>query len=297
MNSTWKQSTLALTVVLGLCLADAGYGIVRHNGADDQDYIDYGNLFPSTVMAGYTSTQWTSISASGVVIDPHWVVCSAHQYFDDSGHPKYLSALIGTGSNGWTDRGEWLAVDEWFCHPNYDGRFNSDIALLYFEDPIQGVEPATRFRGSLREGDSVSIVGFGDYGTPTTGYIDTDCQRRGCQNIIDELDGAPGLWFGYPDHTIISEFYAPGESYYNALGGVGGPGDSGGGWYDEDGLLIGIMSGGEGPGYDGYSVGMDVTYFNDWIDGIQASIPELSAFVLLFFAAVAVLPFRGRRRV
>jgi hypothetical protein len=42
---------------------------------------------------------------------------------------------------------------------------------------------------------------------------------------------------------------------------------------------------------------MDLTHFNSWIDGIQATVPEPSTFVLLFLLALAISPFRGRRRV
>ena len=50
--------------------------------------------------------------------------------------------------------------------PDLGGNFGIMIALLYFENPILGVVPAERFRGEMQVGMTVSMVGYGNTGTP-----------------------------------------------------------------------------------------------------------------------------------
>jgi len=280
-----------LGLVLGLFVGSAE-AVVRHNDGNDQDYIAYGNQFSSTLITGWLdwSENTSAYRASSVVIDDgHWVVTAAHNFFNSSGQPLYEGAFIGTGSDGYTDPGDWYIADQWFCHPGYtEPAYSADIALLYFEQPILGVEYAQRYRGTLSVGDLTSIVGFGRPGTPATGYLPTDWKRRGCENNIQYVGGVPT----FPEYAMFSDFFPAGDSRYNPVGGLGAPGDSGGGWYDEDGLLIGISSAVTGYGYYHSTIGMDITHFNAWIDEVQASIPEPGTLILLGFGAVLL----GRRR-
>lgn len=288
---TLKKS-LVLALILGLLSANVSYGIVIHDNGVDQDYIDYGSLYPSTVLAEYVNESggvWTRGSAV-VIDDGHWVITAAHNYFDSSRNPLYFGAAVEVGEDLHSAVGDIYEADQWFCHPGYtEPAYSADIALLYFEDLILGVTPAERYRGTLSIGDTISIAGYGRHGTPSTGYIERDYHRRGCENIID--------YFGqvlFPEYAMFSDFFPEGHSDYNPLGGIGAPGDSGGGWYNADDLLSGITSAVNGDGYYDSTLGMDITYFNGWIDDVQASIPEPCTITLLLFGGIAVL---RRRRV
>ena len=141
-----KLAVLALLVVFALALSDSAYGVIRHNGADDQGYIDLGNEYPSTVFFGCYVGEQAYLTASGVVIDPHWAICSAHQVLSDDSDPTsfYDGYLIGTGPSAFSEPGSVYEPTGVFVHPESAGwAVSPDLALLYFEDPILDVTPAT----------------------------------------------------------------------------------------------------------------------------------------------------------
>jgi hypothetical protein len=262
------EKILMWDLLMVILAVQNGFGIVRHNGSADQDYITYGNQFKSTVFAGYQRGNTFSFRASAVVIDAHWAVCSAHQFFDSSGNFLYNGAFIGTGSNFISDPGELFIADQWFRYPgSTSSPYGTDIALLYFKEPITGADFAPRFRGTLDVSSTVSIIGYGRGGTPDSGYLAADYHRRGCRNRIDPSDDAAG----YPEYSHFSVFYPPGTADYDPLGGIAGSGDSGGGWFNEDGMLVGISveAGAFAPNYYSYTIAQDITYFNDWIDAVM----------------------------
>lgn len=295
------KNILPAALALGLFLAANSYGIVIHNGGNQADYIAYGNQFTSTVAALYLDVNGSGWGrGSSVVIDDgHWVLTAAHNYFDSNRNPLYSGAVIVTGSSLSSDLGTPYYADQWFCHPDHTGgAYGADIALLYFKDPILGVDYAERYRGTLSEGQSVSIIGFGRTGTPNSGYLEADdWARRGCQNNIKYLGGM----VSFPDYAMFSDFFPSGHAAYNPLGGIAAPGDSGGGWYSADSLLIGITSAKNGAGYYHSTIGMDITYFNNWIDAAMASVNRTRSFNLRDFVQLAKcwqsvsgqLPFNG----
>lgn len=167
-----RERVLIYVLLLAVAAAQDGFAIARHSGSLDEDYITFGNHFTSTVAAGYINQNAFHFRASAVVIDPHWVLCSAHEYFDNSGLPLYSGAFISLDSSYIADPARLLIADGWYRYPGSTAdAYGPDIALLYFKVPIAGVTPAVRFRGILKPGSSVSIIGYGRTGTPQTGYL------------------------------------------------------------------------------------------------------------------------------
>jgi len=281
-----RERVLIYVLLLALAAAQDGFAIARHSGSLDEDYITFGNHFTSTVAAGYINQNAFHFRASAVVIDPHWVLCSAHEYFDSSGLPLYSGAFINLDSSYTADPARLFIADKWFRYPDSTAdAYGPDIALLYFKVPIAGVTPAVRFRGILKPGSSVSIIGYGRTGTPQTGYLPPDYQRRGCNNRIDRF----GDGITFPEYTLFSDFAPPQTPEYDPLGGIAAPGDSGGGWYNQDGLLIGVSIevGTLAPVYDNFTIAQDITCFNDWIDATMADMNRTRPLDLLDFAGLS----------
>ncbi|MBN2512462.1 MAG: trypsin-like serine protease [Sedimentisphaerales bacterium] len=281
-----RERVIIYVLLLALAAAQDGFAIARHTGSRDEDYITFGNHFTSTVAAGYINQNAFHFRASAVVIDPHWVLCSAHEYFDSSGLPLYSGAFISLDSTFIANPSRLLIADRWFRYPDSTSdAYGPDMALLYFETPIAGVTPAVRFRGILKPRSLVSITGYGRTGTPQTGYLPLDYQRRGCHNFIDRF----GDGITFPEYTLFSDFSPPQTTEFHPLGGVAAPGDSGGGWYNQDGLLIGVSVevGTLAPVYDNFTIAQNITYFNTWIDTVMADINRTQSLNLLDFAALS----------
>ncbi len=261
----------------------AGLGIGRHDGVDDLLYRQHGLNFSSMVWLSGINDDGDVWKGSSVVIDPHWALTAAHTLFDEDNQFEHIGARIGTGTHVWDDPGQTFVADQWFSHPDWDYTVTGvDLALLYFDDPIVGVEPATRFRGTDQIGNLIDMAGFGVDATPSGGVGDDPGRLRACQNLLTEFGFPP---FGAAEHFAVMRFVPPGHPAYQPLGGIGIPGDSGGGWYiDVEGemQLMGISSFQSGaPNYFGSTAGMRLSLFNDWIDDTIASIPEPGTFVLL----------------
>ncbi|KKK76029.1 hypothetical protein LCGC14_2867800 [marine sediment metagenome] len=288
------RNTLLLAVLTVGLFAQSSHAIMIHDGANEADYIAYGNTFPSNgYVLPYIGEQAYWGSSAVVIDDGHWVLFSGHQALIDNNNPStlYDQYVFGTGQNALSDPGSLYTATEIFVHPDYGGVYHSDLTLLYFEDAITDVTPAVRYRGELQVGELLSIVGSGSTGTGSSGYVDGGFQRRGCENVFDSFN-IGGM---FPDYTLTTYFVPLGDPDYRPLGGLTGPGDSGGGWYNNDGLLVGIHTGGTGPGYHTASIGTGLYEFNGWIDGVQATVPEPSSLVMLFTGVVWLCLLRRRR--
>lgn len=302
---TLVNKSLILAFLLGLFLVQESYAIVRYDGADDQDYLDYGNQFDCTVGFVYHNDvgegRW--LNGSGVVIDDgHWVLTAAHCVMDKNSpsQPLGFSYSVITGSHPLGAERKFYGTDQWWVHPDYvELGSGPDLALLYFEEPIIGftsettppITPATRFRGTDVLGSTISMVGFGHPGTPSTGWdMSIEARfRRGCK--------AP-ITYGLGEDIDVGTSFSAGGGFLN---GKIAPGDSGGGWFiDVDGQqqLMGISN----IIYNDFDYGPSwatrLSLFNDWIDGIQATtvIPEPSSVILLVAGGMTLLPFFRKRK-
>jgi len=107
--------------------------------------------------------------------------------------------------------------------------------------------------------------------------------------------GSPSI----PSFNALALFAPSFHPNYQRLGGVVSPGDSGGGWFiDVDGEYqhMGISGFYLGDYHYGSDSGaLRLSLYNDWIDGVMASIPEPST-VLLLFAGAPLLLFGRRKR-
>lgn len=282
-----------------MALSGRGYGIIIESGAVDQDYINYGSQFGSTV--------WTAVdgefAGSAVVIDDgHWVLTSAHVP-DYADYTLASTMSIGTGSHITTDPGSVYTASAVFIHPGYVGGediTDIDIALLYFEDAITDVTPAQRYANTLEVNDLVSIVGYGYTGTGLLGRDGPLGQKRGAQAYIAQFgldEGGDGIYEVSEDYAV-SFFDDPSETDLD-YGGIIDDYDSGGGWYvDVEGEQqvagISIYSLDTTYGSDMGAIRLSET--NSWIDStIVSIIPEPASIGLILIFGGMMLGIRHTR--
>jgi hypothetical protein len=230
---------------------------------------------------------------SAVLIDPHWILMSGHQLYGKT----YSTVQFGLGSNILTSPGETRSVTATYWYPDYAGGVGgstNDIALGYLVDPILDVLPAARFTGAVGVGTHVSIIGYGMPGTPSTGVGLLDGVERGGENLVDKIGWS--VW-GIGTNYALADFgpFWFTDSLPFEFGAT--PGDSGGGWYDDQGELVGVSGFGWGPpGQPTFSGAIRVSLYNSWIDQtIGSTVPEPATWIV-FASGIPFVGLLVRRR-
>ena len=139
-----------------------------------------------------------------------------------------------------------------------------DLALVELMDVVRGATPMSLYRGRSEFGQTLTIVGFGDFGTPRAPLTRGDGRRRAATNVV--VDAGP--------RRLFMKFDAPPDG--TELEGVGGPGDSGGpalievsGKWQVAGVSSASMDGKPGQ-YGVTDVYTRVGSYLEWIDGVVA---------------------------
>lgn len=203
---------LAYTVLLGLALPAASLAVVATT---------------STSNPGAADSIWNFVGqvngASAVAIGPHTVLTAAH-----------------VGANDFTLAGNTYTMTSAFHAPNVTDGVNVSATDLELINVAQTLPGWYDLAGSTSNGTGLTMVGYGGSGVVNAAGNGYDITvgagtRRAGGGLLDgtQLVGGEGF-------SLLSYLRGPGGA---ALVG----GDSGGGWFDSSGKLIGI----------------NVFYFND----------------------------------
>ncbi|MBN8600645.1 MAG: hypothetical protein J0M26_06440 [Planctomycetes bacterium] len=175
-----------------------------------------------------------------------------------------------------------FTVQEVFVHPT------RDLALVYFGNPVAGINPVQRFTGNVTVGMEGYNAGFGvrEFVNDTNPPVFTGDRRAG----FDVIETVNNDVFRTRNNFTFSSSFRQFE-----MGGRNG--DSGGGFIlesmidtDNDGVpdtlnreLLGIIAGGSNFNIPGASTFYQMQD-NDWIDVTKSSVtsvPEPSSFLTL----------------
>lgn len=281
--------------ILGFITAVPAQAGLMHNITPDQQYLDFADNFASVGWLGVQTSQGTAFNSSAVLIDPHWVLTSAHSVLQvDTDHSSiYDGYRVGFTDNFFQNPGENQLANAVYVNPDYQNiRSGPDLALLYFEQPFT-IDPVELYFGSHTPGTAYHHVGFGDYGTVSQGFQSTDGNRRAGTNTLTSVDTFDGY--------LGALFVRPGQPSWQELGILGGPGDSGGGVFlSVDGeLKLGAISAFV-QGFPTYGATTYAAYFDDnteqWIASTMQShaVPEPASSVTFLMAMGAGAAARRR---
>lgn len=259
-----RWSTLLFAGLLGatwLASRTAEAVIVRHDRALAQT-LELGARFPFVCAAG---------GGSGTLIGPRWVLTAAHVVEEFSPFDYQVRCA-----------GREVAVARVFLHPGEEempwDRRTDDVALLYLEQSVEGIAPATLYRGTDQFGEMQELgktgvmAGVGFFGSAGTRPREKDGRTRAVTNRISDLEER---WL----KTVFSR--PPGGS---DLEGLCAAGDSGGPLLveaDEGPLVVGVSAyaeyidaeGGEET-YGAMDYFTRVSSYVGWIDGVIEAVEE-----------------------
>jgi hypothetical protein len=296
-STTRRQHLFLLFVAVLAAVAPprTGDAALVHDFARDADYRAYGNSFDS-VLWGYSQNAGGTIESvfSGVLVDQYWVLTAAHAV-----GPTTASMTFGTGSNIFSDPGTSVASSIFYVHPTYTDVLNEgsyDLAMVRLTTPLPAT-PIPLYTGPILTGD-YSVVGFGRTGV-SGGATTYDGNLRGGINYATVR--ASDKSFGY-------QFVDSSNANYRELGSLVQPGDSGGGFFFDDGSgfkVAGITSAvatlpGSGPRppwvYGDFSFASDIDI--PWVNGFIATtaVPEPHAVVATFVLGASFFARRQRQK-
>ena len=200
----------------------------------------------------------------GSVINKYYVVTAAHCMFLNGGRIQPWTVMVVAGElqlNQQTAAGQRKGVDAITIHPDFNGStLQNDIAILTLKEPFKltpEINVAPLSAETVAPNSICQVAGWGypsdDFPVVSNDlmYVDLPIVNRDvCLKLLENItDLPPGMFCaGYM------------EGMKDAC-----QGDSGGGMVC-NGVLSGVVSGGEGcavPGYPG--VYSDVYFFRDWI--------------------------------
>ncbi len=165
----------------------------------------------------------------------------------------------------------------------------ADLALVELDRPVRNVRPAERYRGKEEVGRTMTKVGHGCIGDGLAGMKLPPTQEWGGGNNVIDAAGAKLGKLVVSENVLLCDFDHPSDPTLNRLGAptpleleVGiSKGDSGGGWFIEEGgswKLVAITSGNPPPTgdpgdpgsekYGAVMAGVRVSTANQWIDGV-----------------------------
>lgn len=225
--------------------ADVGANIIGGTPASSTQFVNVGSL-----------NERGSSFCTGTLIAPNWVLTAAH-CTEGITPSQYRNFTFRVNSRNYG----WSKV---VMHPTY--RFGSpyptgDIALVKLTTSVAGVTPAKIRTVVPKVKESMTIVGFGYYGTGQQGITGGAGVKRYGTVVVDKITKQQVVW----------NFTAP-EKNNTAPGDSGGPGFIGG-------LVASVCSGGsnEDAGWGDESFNTRVDVFATWINSTMAAAAKTDA--------------------
>jgi hypothetical protein len=197
------------------------HAILIRGDRDDSEYLEMASRYTASIGMGLPDGE-------GTLIAPRWILTSAVVGADIAARKGYQIDA----------RGGPYPVAKVFVHPDWK-KDGADIALVFLEREMAGIEPIPLYRNPDEKDESVVIVGRGLGGTLEKGPVAKekwDRRKRAAINTIDEVQ----------PRTLVIVIKKSDEA--SDLQGAAAPGDSGAPAIIQDGknlFVAGVWSGTE----------------------------------------------------
>lgn len=192
MTSGAAMRTIALALAAATCLAGT-----TDDRIPDSRYLDYARGFaPYTARIRVQTGDRTSAIGTATLIDDHWAITAAH---------------VVAGGEIVTVGG--LAATDVIVHEEYsdDAHGMNDIALVRTEESFD-LDFYPPLSDGEKEGQTVSIAGFGITGRLSSGYTTSDDKLRAGTNTIERFERTIIVCKATPRSSPLEICIAPGDS-------------------------------------------------------------------------------------
>jgi MYXO-CTERM domain-containing protein len=247
----------------------------------------------AALSSSYTNSLWFSRNVSGVdqygsaffyrydpITDRSWGITAGHNF--DVG----TNYRVGTGTNWMTDRGTEFNITSFAVHPQAvpGGFVGTEVDLAVFSVSGRIMAPDLTIAPAVL-GEVVTYgKSLGRGATPGGGFLPANGQGYTFQTYVDLL-GSGSTSTDY----AIGVFRSSGPAFL-PLGGVGTPGGSGAGVFNQLGQPVAVAVASTGIGYLDGTTSLRLSLYEPWINSI--AVPTPSGLALLGVGAL----FAARRR-
>jgi S1-C subfamily serine protease len=168
----------------------------------DARYVEYAKAFaPYTAKFTGRDAENRINEATATLISPHWAITAAHVVHGVGG----ITLAIGPTSR---------PVDRVVIHPEWKDETHGwhDIALLHCESPANASYYPTLSDGDEKEGQTVSIVGYGLHGKMTEGHSLSDGRLRAGTQKIERFERTVIVCHAQCGSSTLEFCISPGDS-------------------------------------------------------------------------------------
>jgi subtilase-type serine protease len=220
-----RGGAAAVAIATAFAAASPSYAVVGNDNYSPTALRDTTNITGVGQMVIDEGNGYVGLCTVSL-INPRTVIFAAH-CVNDAPASSYGTVNGGTAIGfgfqsynrtpliNWLNSGHTTSTTDYFYNATYvvynehsldlgaDWNFlQSDIAMAALDTPVTNVPTWTMLFSALTEATHATVVGYGNYGTGTDGYISLDFRRRIAENtisVLGSLDDVDGFLFGVSD--------------------------------------------------------------------------------------------------
>ena len=220
-----RGSAAAVAIATACAVTSPSHAVVGNDGYPPSTLVDTTNITGVGQMVIDAGDGYVGLCTVSL-INPRTVIFAAHcvndaqasAYGSDNGGIPIgfgFQSYNRTPLINWLFGGHSSSTTDYFYNSNYVvynehsldlgsglNFLQADIAMAALDIPATGIPTWTMLFSPLTETTHATVVGYGNYGTGTSGYVSLDFRRRVAENTISflgSLDDVDSFLFGSPD--------------------------------------------------------------------------------------------------
>lgn len=222
-------------LLVGLALVglpEQAQAVLMRDGSNEVDYRNLATQYAPSLGAVSLTDSFGTFTISGVLLNDSWLLTAGHGLLNPRGAGN---ASVNGITQGTSSIGSLTPVLGTYLFPGHvagSAPNTPDLALMYL-GPNSGLSAPSLTIGSVSAGAVVTSIGFGEDGTPSTGFTPPDGNARAWEAGVSS-----STFGGFSPTYYQSSRFSPSQGL--SLNGRGASGDSGSPVFNSIGQLVGI---------------------------------------------------------